>query len=672
MEGYVDVMTAAALTGEGERRVREKVEGGVYQTIKRTGQRGGVSGESYLIKVASLPRPAQITYHAQYDHVPYDFDYAGYQQRFGTNGMDVLMKRLKAVYEGRALQAMRPPNLASEMAALARECKTSTRNLYRWIEAYEAKGPAGVANAMNRADKGELKSICLAAQREGARLFLQDNKRTKATVWIMLLDMQRRLGPDACASCAHNADSPARTQILGTEEEADYPPCADPNKCGLVVPESRQTMGRILGSIPDDMVVLARRGVKAWKDTHMVMATRAKPELVNAVWFGDHHQLDAFCLDERGKAVRPWLTAWYDAATGAVVGWVLSTNPNTDTILEAFINAVGMKSSVPFHGLPVALYIDNGKDYRSKVFEGTESDIDLGELNSSFVAKSVIQLFNISVTHAKPYQGWSKTIERFFGTLESKWIREVPGWCGNSPAERPETFNRDLRRWIADGTLWTLDQMYAYIHDTALPEYHARPHEGHGGRAPIELYAELQRARDDQPSAAMLYGAREHFETRRIRQEGIMFRKALYWDAALMYHVGKEVVIRYSKGDVSDITVLLDDHFLCNAELREHFKLIGESPERLEEHNARQNRQRAETRDRIRRATKSAFSESLDEKRNAGTITGIEYEKAHRAKKARKQQQAERDAAASAPEGAVSGMLISYYDEVMSRQKAVR
>ena len=293
-------------------------------------------------------------------------------------------------------------------------------------------------------------------------------------------------------------------------------------------------------------------------------------------------------------------------------------------------------------------------------------------LNSSFGTNSVIQLFNIGVTHAKPYNAPAKTIERFFETLEDKWIREVPGWCGNSPKERPETFGRDLRRWIADGTLWTLDELYAYIRDTVLPEYHARPHEGHDGRKPIDLYEELPRARDDQPSEAMLYGAREHFETRTVRQEGIRFHNRFYWDAALMYHVGKEVVIRYSQGDASNITVIMDNHFLCIAELRQQFMIVGESRERLEAHNTLQNRQREETRDRIRRATKSAFGEALDSKRNAGTVTGIEYEKAYKAKKERKKEQAERAAVAGAPkDGAVSGMIMSLYDEVMAR-KAVR
>lgn len=123
--------------------------------------------------------------------------------------------------------------------------------------------------------------------------------------------------------------SAARAALEAQGEVNHYPPCPFPTGAGLLVPECRQTMDRILGAIPKDEATLARRGKKALKDDCMPMAIRAKPEQVNEVWFGDHHQMDCFVLDEEGKAVRPWLTMWYDAASGFPVGWVLCKKPNT-------------------------------------------------------------------------------------------------------------------------------------------------------------------------------------------------------------------------------------------------------------------------------------------------------------------------------------------------------
>lgn len=63
MQSYISTSTAALLTGEDRRRVFEKIAGGVYETRKQRGDRGGGNGgESYQIAVSSLPVEAQIIY----------------------------------------------------------------------------------------------------------------------------------------------------------------------------------------------------------------------------------------------------------------------------------------------------------------------------------------------------------------------------------------------------------------------------------------------------------------------------------------------------------------------------------------------------------------------------------------------------------------------------------
>lgn len=112
---------------------------------------------------------------------------------------------------------------------------------------------------------------------------------------------------------------------------------------------------------------------------------------------------------------------------------MLCKKPNTQTIIAAFNNAVLYKKASPSHGLPRMVYVDNGKDYRGKLFEtGYQTEVSLGRLNESIDTCSVLQLLHIEVTHALPYQGWSKPVERFFGTIENLYIREAPGWCGDS------------------------------------------------------------------------------------------------------------------------------------------------------------------------------------------------------------------------------------------------
>lgn len=63
MQSYISTSTAALLTGEAPQRIREKIAGGVYETRKQRGDRGGGNGgESYQIAVSSLPVEAQIIY----------------------------------------------------------------------------------------------------------------------------------------------------------------------------------------------------------------------------------------------------------------------------------------------------------------------------------------------------------------------------------------------------------------------------------------------------------------------------------------------------------------------------------------------------------------------------------------------------------------------------------
>lgn len=674
MENYISTSTVALLTGEAPQRIREKVAGGSYTARKQRGGRGGNGGESYQIAVSSLPLQAQIIYLQRggiiNGPVSDDCDLAGYRARFGEKGLQELLGKQRAVLEGLTIRHMAPEDVVEQLEALASDHGTSLRTLYRWMDAYEEKGLPGIMRAMSRKDKGTRPSICAAAYQYAYGLYCDKVKRTQATIYNKLVDRAAAMGPSACKKCIFCEGTDARRSLLGTGEINQYPPCADPDKQGMRVPECRQTLSRMLAAIPADEVTLARRGVKAWKDDHMFMALREKPQEVNAVWFGDHHQFDCFVLDDKGHPVRPWLTAWYDAGTGCLVGWVLCTNPNTETITEAFIRAVAHTQHSPFYGLPAALYIDNGKDYRSKTFEtGLVKECDLGYLNSNIATNSVIQLFNVGIHHAQPYHGWAKNVERFFGTLEDIYIREAPGWCGGSPAERPEDFSRDLRYQMEHGQLWTMDQFYEWLRDDVFPAYHNRPHEGYNGRTPLDLYNTMPRARDDQPSWAMLSVARLNMAERKITQQGIKFKNQLYWDDAMIGKAGTDAVIRYSDSDLSSVTVLVDGRFLCEAGLHERFQLVGEDEDRVAEHVGRQRAQLRDTKARIARASRSVFADDVDTRKLDATFYGLEYEKAARAKAEKKEQQAKRRRKSDDSRDVVRSMFAAMGDDLLRKAR---
>ncbi|MFR7743235.1 MAG: hypothetical protein ACLU3I_08075 [Acutalibacteraceae bacterium] len=205
MQSYISTSTAALLTGENDRRIREKITDGTYETRKQSGGRGGNGGESYQIAVSSLPVEAQIIY-AQRGGVingPIndDCDLAGYHARFGDNGMRELLGKQRAVLEGLAIRKLNPEDVVEQLAALAEDHGTSLRTLYRWMDAYEAKGLPGIMRAVSRKDKGTRPSICAAAYQYAYGLYADKVKRTQATIYNKLVDKAAVLGPDACQKC---------------------------------------------------------------------------------------------------------------------------------------------------------------------------------------------------------------------------------------------------------------------------------------------------------------------------------------------------------------------------------------------------------------------------------------------------------------------------------------
>lgn len=649
MEDYISTKEVSLLTGEAPQRVRERVASGTYQSKRQRGTLGGGNGgESYLIAVSSLPAEAQIRHLRQtgvlVGRAGEACDLAAYREKYGETGIQELLERQRTAEAGITIRRMSGRNTGrlEKLEELAAGLGISLRQLYRWMDGYEAEGLAGLMRTVKRKDKGRLYSICPAAHAYAYGLYMTQTKRKKTVVHQMTLERAAELGAGACTDCLFREGSEARRKLEASGEVNQYPPCAFPQGQGMLVPACRQTFGRILAAIPRDEVTLARRGLKALKDDHMPMGIRAKPEMVNEVWFGDHHQFDCFVLDEEGKPVRPWLTAWYDGAAGCLVGWVLCKKPNTQTIISAFNNAALHTRHSPFHGIPSMVYVDNGKDYRGKLFEtGFLTDVSLGRLNSSIDTCSVLQLLNIDVTHALAYQGWSKPVERFFGTIENLYIREVPGWCGDSPEERPEDLSRQIRLMTERGQLWTMDQLFEYLRDTVFPAYHNRPHEGYGGRTPLELYESLPRAREDEPSAELLGVLKNGKATRKIRQQGISFKKEWYWDDAMIGLVGEEVTVLYDPEDLSTITVLHDGRTLCEAAVHERLLMVGEDPEKLGAHMGKQKGYINDVRTRIRRASRYQFEDEVDVARSRGTYTALEYEKAARARKQKRAELAE-------------------------------
>lgn len=671
---YVSADTASVLTGKSAQWIRKKVQDGTLpaQTVEGACGQGGIS---YEIPLEALSPEAQLRYYINIanDASVNNADIIGYQERHGADGLKELLEMQKIV---RVIQGMRKTNsakLRAEMEKLAAEAGTTSRTLYRWEKRYAESGLAGLMRK-GRKDAGESRTMCLEARRYVLEEYLSHERRKQEAILAHLREHAKEMGYNACMDCPYRAGSDNRDALVGTADYKYYPECDQPGE-GIIIPKHRSAINRLITTVPDEVKCYIRKGVKPWKAAYMMKATRAKPELVNEVWFGDHHVFDLFVVDEAGKLVRPWLTGWYDMATGCLVGWCISTNPNSRTITQALARAVVEKETSPFRGVPVYVYVDNGKDYRCHALEGsTIKEISLGQLNVGLGAKPLYEALRISVIHAKAYHAWAKPIERWFGTLEDRYCRELPGYFGGDNKARPENFERQLKVMHSRGELMTIDEFSQVFIDRILPAYHNKPHSGYGGEKPIERYARLPMARQDIPSWEVVSIAKEESDMRMVSTQGIRFRNRLYWHLDLIHQVAKEVKIRFDRDDLASITVLTrDGHFICEAPLKETMKMVGEDEGKIARHIAIQRKQENDVRERIRsygvklpgkRASGNMFYEAVDPRVAKGNYTDLEAERIARAKRAVATAKEMEDAIANCEDYMLKALLERYDKEM--------
>lgn len=439
----------------------------------------------------------------------------------------------------------------------------------------------------------------------------------------------------SCIDCPYHPDN-----------SADY--CSEPSaicpKPGtyMIIPNSRRTISRLLSHIPSQMTLYARRGYREWLSECGLFLKRERPLYINENWQGDHHKLNIFIRititrNHNGRtynkeiAIRPTLTAWMDSASGCIVGWVISVMPNSDTIAEAFSRAAVITPGVPFHGLPASVIVDCGKDYRSQLLEENPYPDSLVSanpevfLNRRFSGSGLLPALGVEVHHALPYHPQTKSIERFFGTLESCWISKLDGWCYSNNSDRPQGFQKKLDKMLQEHKLMTLEQFTEYFSEIILPAYHGLIDEipaklnstewslSEKSLSPMQKYQTFPRFRSVTPDWQTISILKMHHSCdHKIGRWGIRFRNVYYQSDELAYYVNDKVDILYN--DVhkpyspASISVIHNGKFLCEAFPSSNHPYIGANKIDLSVHADSQQAPAREYHSHISRIMKSAES----------------------------------------------------------------
>jgi putative transposase len=314
---------------------------------------------------------------------------------------------------------------------------------------------------------------------------------------------------------------------------------------GVPPPTWRTVKARLLRI--DDRVRATRRG-----ETGLVRARIATPGTYEVtrplqVVQVDHTQVDVIIVDQadRETAGRPWITLAIDVMTRMVTGFHLAMEaPSRTSIGLCLLHAVydktgwlaerGIDAPWPTAGLPEALHVDNGADFRSRAFERACRNHGIK-----------VKWRPVAVPH------FGGHIERLIGTTMGA-VHMLPGSTFSNPTDRGSYQSAsaarmtlpELERWIA----WEIAGNYHQRVHSALnrpPIAVWREHEGRTGlRLPVDR---LQFWVSFLPE-----------EERNLRRDGIHFCNIRYWSDALAADIGhgkEKLLIKYDPRDLSRIFV---------------------------------------------------------------------------------------------------------------------
>lgn len=553
------------------------------------------------ISLSSLPRHASQRYIREnlLASSYFSLDLIGFRTRHGQEVYLQLLGVIEELKEASEIRYTARLTTYADLKCLAKKHHQNVRTLYK----YEDTFMSNIITKLGQPNPKTYKSrqLCQLSESFIAYRFSQPNAGSQNEILNDLRSTAAKLGKTACNRCPYNQESKSHQRLKTRFPDAVI-------KCrtvgsGMIVPESRYPVNRFLASLPDQEICYGRQGYNAWADRFMHKTIRTKPPSVNEVWYGDHHLCDVIVIIGKDMKTgapilgRPWVTACSDAASDALVGSVVTLRPNKQTIAECFCRAAAFTLDSPFYGLCEVFYVDRGKDYKATLVEGRDyamrSRIDQElHLNRAFCDNPLLPALNVTVHHALPRAGRSKTIERIFGTIERKWIRKLPGWTGNCREERPFDFYREQKNLIRHGKLMTIEEFARYWFDIIIPGYNgysATPEK----MPPINRYRNAPRANTIIPDWNTLSVFMVEKPRHKIHCQGIKYRGEFYWHPDLRDHVNEYALIfDFDQSFCHSISVIIDGHYLCEAEPIVHHSVMERDRLKLARHIEEQKIQR--------------------------------------------------------------------------------
>ncbi len=320
---------------------------------------------------------------------------------------------------------------------------------------------------------------------------------------------------------------------------------------------SLSTISRITKSIAETEKCLAFDGERAYRAKYAPCITRTYDDLlVNEILVGDGHTL-AIWTPDSGRIKRYTMSTWMDMRSRGITGFCIANHSSSVVIAAALRSSILGSCGLP-GGMPGTCYMDNGLDYKSGFLNAETKEEFFNTYDGLFKS------FDINTRFAIPYNAKAKPIERFFQTFSSNLSRYIPGFCGESIGERPHNLDKNeiLVRNIKVEDLVKVIEGY-------MNDYNNTPLPALGGKSPAEIMNEVDKFRNDMPTAEELDMFMAKSNVREIYSSGIKHFNRWYWNDDIIPFIGRKCVVRYDLNNVGELYVYIEGKLVCKVQNKE-------------------------------------------------------------------------------------------------------
>lgn len=298
-------------------------------------------------------------------------------------------------------------------------------------------------------------------------------------------------------------------------------------------------------------------GVQVYRPLERVEMDEQKIDVIAALAYSgllalfDEEELKRLGFLDETK--RWWLVVAIDCRTRCILGMVLTCEPRSSAALKClrmvvsdkgeFANMVGAQAPWSIFGTPETLVTDNGAAFKSLMFTSACTDLGITAVQT--------------ITGMPSMRGIG---ERIFGTVSLNLMPRLSGRTFSSASER-EDYEAEKRACLS------LDELAQILVRWAVDVYHNTPHDGLGGRTPLQQW-EADLRNGNTPLRTAPNARRKHIAlgtalARVLQKDGIRVLNVQYYSPELAKHFlkhGRQTLeVRWNEENLGTIEVRFDN-----------------------------------------------------------------------------------------------------------------